>query len=320
MTRVDVLGIGEVMALLEFDGVLTTGTTYRLRLAGAETNLLIGVRRQGHRAALASALGDDPFGQFARDTLVSEGIEIGAVNLDPERRTGLFLKEVTTQERRRVWYYRDGSAASVYSAEPGAILDRLQPRVLVVSGLTLGLGPSDGLGATAVAFLHEAHARGVTTVFDVNLRPGIWAGDRAAQQFTTLREHLDVVLAGHEEMAELFPETDPLAAAVDLCEAGVRGVVIKDGARGAVAVDHGVAIEVPGLPVDRVVDPVGAGDAFAAGVTTGLLRGQDLATAATLGAVLGAEVVRHRGDWEGLPDHERAQALMASRNAQAGAV
>ena len=320
MSQVDVLGLGEAMALFEVDeGGIGPGGSCRLRLAGAELNLLIGVARQGHRAGFATAVGADPFGDLARRTLQEQGIATHAVDVDPTRRTGMFVKEVTRDERRRVHYYRDGSAASAYAVAPALLLDRLAPRVVVLSGLTLGLGLPDGIGATAVALLREAAARGVTTVFDANLRPGIWDGDVAVAGFAELLECLDVVLAGREEMAELVAGTDPVAAAVELCASGVRGVVIKDGARGAIAVEGGEVVEVPALPVEHVVDPVGAGDAFAAGVVSGVLRGEELATAARLGAVLGAEVVRHRGDWEGLPDRDRARELLRQLPARAGA-
>jgi 2-dehydro-3-deoxygluconokinase len=58
---------------------------------------------------------------------------------------------------------------------------------------------------------------------------------------------------------------------------------------------------IPPYPVERVVDPVGAGDAFAAGLICGLLRGWPLSEGAALGALLGAAAVTTSGDWEHAP-------------------
>lgn len=313
MNRVDVVGIGEPMALLEHDaGDLAVGGTFTLRLAGAEMNLLIGVRRQGFRAALATAVGDDPFGKLMVETLTGEGLDVSEIDTDAASPTGLFVKRVTSGEERQVWYYRDGSAASLYRRAPGPVFDRLDPRMFVLSGLTLGLGGDGGMGDTAVAWLTEAHRRGISVVFDANLRSGIWAGVKAAEQFRELVDRFDVVLAGYEELAELFGEDEVEMVAAEVVGRGARAVVVKLGAEGAIVVDGTTVARIPSRTAARVLDPVGAGDAFAAGVVTGLLRGDDLVSAAHRGAVLGAEVVAHRGDWEGLPDKHRTEELLAA--------
>jgi 2-dehydro-3-deoxygluconokinase len=308
----DVLGLGEPMALFEAcdDGPLDLSSGFRLRLAGAEVNLLIGVSRLGHAAGLVSAVGDDPFGVFLVRTLEEQGVDVAEVQVDPARQTGVFFKEVTGQEQRRVFYYRQASAASAVAAGCLDVLERRRPRVLVVSGLTLGLGGPGGLGETASHALRRAKELGITTVFDANLRPRLWEGEQAARQFAGLRGCLDLVLAGRDELAVLVPDLDPLEAARSLHAQGCLGVVVKDGANGSVVVDQDGVSQVPALPVEDPVDPVGAGDAYAAGVVAGHLRGWSLTEAARLGSVLGAAVVGQRGDWEGVPDDAQAHRLL----------
>jgi 2-dehydro-3-deoxygluconokinase len=314
VTRLDVLGVGEPMALFEAanPGPLERSPSFVLRLAGAEVNLLIGVARQGRTAALLSAVGDDPFGRFVVDRLRGQRVDVGDVRVDPRRRTGVFFKELTGDDRRRVYYYRDGSAASALDIGALEVLTTRRPRVLTVSGLTLGLGEDDGLGATARSALRLAHERGTTTVFDANLRPGLFDGDAAAGIFDELCPSLDLVLAGRDELTALVPGKEPIAAAESLLARGCRGVVVKDGARGSTVVTSEVRTEVPPLPVADAVDPVGAGDAFGAGVVVGHLRGWTLPDAARLGSVLGGRVVQTRGDWEGIPDGPTAERLLAS--------
>lgn len=309
----EVVGVGEALTLFEpaEAGPLEGSGRFTMRMAGAEVNLLIGLARLGHRVGLCSAVGDDPFGAFVLDTLRSQGVAVDGVRTDADRPTGVFFKEITGDDRRRVFYYRQGSAAAALASDAVDDAFARSPRYLVVSGLTLGLGGPDGLGATAVAAIRRARAAGTAVVFDANLRPGIWDGATARRQFAELRDTFDLVLAGREELAALIPDTDPIEAAEELVRTGCDGVVVKQGARGSVVIDDTGVQVVPALLVTRPVDPVGAGDAFAAGVVSGLLRGWDLTRAARLGAVLGAEVVASRGDWEGLPGPARAEALLA---------
>lgn len=314
MTRPDVLGVGEVLALLEprETGALEDVASFVLRVAGAEVNLLVGVARQGHRAALLSAVGDDPFGRYVRRTLRAEGVDLSQLHTDADRRTGVFFKELTPEDRRRVFYYRDGSAASALAPE---VLERAmarRPRLVAVSGLTLGLGDRDaGLAATARAALAAARRAGAGTVFDANLRPGLFTGDVAAEVFEDVVGDVDLLLAGRDELQVLLPGSDdPIVAAERALRLGCRGVIVKDGGRGSTVVEADGVHHVPALPVPEVVDPVGAGDAFGAGVVAGQLRGWSLLDAARLGSVLGAQVVASRGDWEGIPDAVTSQRLL----------
>lgn len=318
MSRVEVAGIGEVMALfVPEDGPLGHATTLRMRLAGAESNTLIALARLGHRCAYVSAVGTDPFGDFAIRTLEDQGVDTRAVRRDPDHRTGIFFKDPTPDDRRRVQYYRDGSAASNLGWDALDVLDRLRPRVLVVSGLTLGLGDDGGLGSVAAAAIRRAGARGATVVFDANLRDGVWDGAAATRDFAALRPHLDVVLAGDDELTALVPDATAPTAAGRLLEGGCRAVVLKHGARGAAVVEATATTHVDAVDVDDVVDVVGAGDALAAGVVAGLLRGWPVPDGVRLGALLAARVIAGRGDWESLPAADEADALIATARGEA---
>jgi 2-dehydro-3-deoxygluconokinase len=87
-------------------------------------------------------------------------------------------------------------------------------------------------------------------------------------------------------------------------------VVVKDGAAGALLFTADGQVVIDPVPVKEVVDPVGAGDAFAAGVISGLLRGWPPVNGARLGAALGAAAVTHTGDWEAAPTGDWARELV----------
>jgi 2-dehydro-3-deoxygluconokinase len=311
--RPEVVAVGEMMGLLdpETDGPLEDVSRYRLGVAGAEGNVLINLAHLGHRTAFVSAVGMDPFGRLVTRTLCERGVGTEHIAVDPSAPTGMFFKERLGDGQRRVYYYRDRSAAARLT--PGAVdLERLgRPKVLTLSGVTLGLGDGHGLSEVArTAMSWAAASRECTVVFDPNLRPALWDGARAAAEFSDILPLIDVLLVGRDELATLMPEVDPHEAAQRLSVSALEAVVVKDGAQGAVVHEAGRATAIAPFPVDQVVDSVGAGDAFAAGVISGLLRGWSFADGARLGAVLGAKAVTVSGDWEGIGPGEDARHLL----------
>lgn len=312
-SKLDVLAIGEPLALIDpvESGPIEKVDSFRLRVAGAEMNALIGLARLGHSTALISAVGDDPFGRLVRSTLTAEGVDTSFINTG-RAHTGVFFKERLGAHGRRVYYYRDHSAAS--KTRPGSAvkaLDRFHPRIVLVSGLTLGLGTDEGLGAAAETLMREARQRGCLVVFDANLRPSIWHGERARDQFASVAGDIDHLLAGESELTTLTPDVDVSRSAIDLLALGMSSVVVKYGRQGSTVHTRGGSTSIRPHIVDAV-DSIGAGDAFAAGFTSGLLRGWSPETAARLGSAMGAHAVSGTGDWESLPRGESALELVAS--------
>lgn len=299
-TSYDVVGIGEVMGLLDPDsrGPLEDVGGFALRIAGAEGNVLINLAHLGHSTAFISAVGDDPVGRLVTRTLAEQGVNVDHVYVDENARTGVFFKERLGGEERRVYYYRDGSAASRLGPDRVDLAEFGVPRVLTLSGVTLGLGGATGISGLARKVLDWAADHRCQVVFDPNLRPGLWDGERAVEEFSELLPQIDVLLAGTEELAALIPGTAPAEAADLLCDGGLSAVVLKDGAKGSVVHEHGRVTPLDPYPVAKVIDPVGAGDAFAAGVISGLLHGWPVRDGAKVGAVLGARAVTIPGDWE----------------------
>ena len=106
--------------------------------------------------------------------------------------------------------------------------------------------------------------------------------------------------------------SDPYEAARKLQSLGPRTVAVKTGAKGALVVDGDEVMEVPGFRVERVVDPVGAGDAFAAGFLAGLLEGKSIEEAVRLANACGASATTVPGDIEGLPERAEIDRFLAA--------
>jgi 2-dehydro-3-deoxygluconokinase len=302
-----VVALGETMVLLlaEQPGLLREVITFRRHVAGAEANVAVGLCRLGCTAGFISRVGDDEFGRAIQFRLRGEGVDISRLRVDAEAPTGLVFRERREVGPVEVVYYRRGSAASRMSP---ADLDEgyiRQATYLVLSGITPALSPA--CHATVFAAAELARAAGVLVVVDPNIRLKLWSADAARAVLRDLITHADLVLPGADEAEILTGEADPVRAAADLLSLGPRLVVVKLGARGALAMgsdDPTATTIVPAPQLPRIVDPDGAGDAFAAGFLAGQLRGFDLVASLELANRCGAQVMTVAADQEGLPRWE----------------
>jgi len=253
----------------------------QLHLAGAEANVAAGLAAIGVPAAWIGRLGDDEYGARISSELHERGVDVSAVEIDPSRPTGLYSKHTETDddgERRTTSHYRrSGSAASAMGPD---FLDRAavaaalsRAAVVHCSGITAAL--SDSCRALMYRLLSDRPSISGAVSFDVNWREQLWPGGDP-RVVVDLANRADLVLVGADEALRVMGTDDPvqLRSILPLPET----IVVKDGAKRAVAVDRrSHMVVVPALRVD-VVEPVGAGDAFAAGYLSGMVRGEETDT------------------------------------------
>jgi 2-dehydro-3-deoxygluconokinase len=297
----EVVTLGESMVLFlpEQAGPLREATTFRRHIAGAESNVAVGLCRLGQTAGWISRVGDDEFGRAILFRLRGEGVDISTVAVDAEASTGIYFRERREVGPVDVIYYRRGSAASRLSP---ADLDPTYiggARYLHLTGITPALSPTCRDAVFSAAEI--ARSAGVTVVLDPNIRLKLWSAEEARAVLRDLAGHCDVVLPGLDEAQLLTTETDPQRAARALLDLGPSLVVVKLGADGALAVSNVDVVHGRGVPLARVVDPVGAGDAFAAGLLSGVLRGLAMPACLQLANRCGALAMSAPGDMEALP-------------------
>lgn len=261
-------------------------------VAGAEMNVAIGLARLGHAVRWATAVGDDPMGDWALAAARGEGV---AVEAGPRsHRTGLLVKVAQADAEPAVHYYRDGSAFAC--APPRA--DPAGARRVFLSGVTPALSPA--CRALARAAVQRARAAGVAVCIDLNMRRKLWSEAEAAPELSWLAAHADLVLAADDEAALVVGAADPAEQARRLCAHGARRAVVKAADGSYADGDRGRAFA-PRLPGVIVRDAIGAGDAFDAGHLSGELDGLPMAGALARGHACAAAVCRTHGDWEGFP-------------------
>ncbi|MGH3646051.1 MAG: sugar kinase, partial [Micromonosporaceae bacterium] len=261
LDRPEVVTLGEAMALFlaEPGAAVSHARWFDASVAGAEANVAIGLSRLGHRVAYVGRVGADPMGVAVLRTLRGEAVDVTGVVTDPERPTGLLIRDAPAGQPIQVVYRRSGSAGSALCVEdlPEAALAAAP--VVHLTGITAVLSDSarDAVRAAADPARH--------VVFDPNIRlrlASVATWRSLVEEFAPL---VDTVLVGAEELTLL--DLEPAW----FIERGAAVVVVKDGGRGAWATDGTQTWKAPARAVP-VVDPVGAGDAFAAGWVSGLLR------------------------------------------------
>jgi 2-dehydro-3-deoxygluconokinase len=295
--------LGETLARLDnpVTGPLRHARSLDLGIAGAESNVAIGFQRLGGAAAWIGRVGDDEFGRLVRMTLAGQGVDVSHAIVDPDAPTALLIKERRTNRLTLVHYYRSGSAGSRLS--PADLPEDVvrAAGVLHVTGITAAL--SDSSREAVHTAVEMARAAGVPVSLDLNYRRALWSAGDAAKQLRSLVERADIVFATEPEAALVTSGDDPGALAAGLAALGPREALVKRGPQGVAACCDGQLSHVPAYPV-ATVDPVGAGDAFAAAYLAERLRGCPVAERLEAATGAGAFAVTVSGDWEGLPSRD----------------
>ncbi|MGX7828322.1 sugar kinase [Actinokineospora sp. 24-640] len=287
----EVVCLGETMAVFlpAEDGPADEVRTWLRGVGGAESNVACALAGLGVPVAWVSAVGDDPFGRAVVAAVAAAGVDVSGVAVDPGRPTGMYVKE-TNAHGSPTRYYRAGSAASDMGPD---VLDRVDvaaARLVHLTGITAALSPR------CLALLDAVLDRAAMVSFDVNWRPALWAGGaaNAADVLAGLASRADIALVGADEAEALWGVSEP--ADVRAVLPGPAVVVVKQGGLGATVLEHGRdPVFEPALRVD-VVEPVGAGDAFAAGFLAATLAGEPVSRRLRAGHLQAVGALRTQHD------------------------
>lgn len=309
----EILAFGEAMTLFVATqtGELATVEQFQRRIAGADTNVAIGLARLGFHVGWLSRVGADSFGTYIQRTLEAEGLDCRYLQRDPDHPTGLVFKErAAGGEDPHVEYVRRGSAASHLSVADAAPVDFSTARHLHATGIPPALSAS--ARELSVHMLERAREAGASISFDPNLRPSLWKSEaEMCDTLNALAARADWILPGLAEGRRLTGRETAHDIAGFYLDQGAKAVIIKLGPEGSYYRSQEESFTVAGFKVSDVVDTVGAGDGFAVGMVSALLEGLSPRAAVRRGNLIGAQAVQVVGDMEGLPSRERLSALEA---------
>ncbi|SDY63737.1 sugar kinase [Herbiconiux ginsengi] len=298
-TRRRVVTIGESMLQITPSpiGRLANATRASLSVAGAESNVASYLSRLGHTVFWLSAVGDDPIGERIVSDIRAAGVRTDLVVRDSTAPSAVYFKDAQLGGATSVHYYRSGSAASRMT---GAFLDDFAfsgDDLVHVSGITPAL--STGCHELIETTIDRAHRAGARVSFDVNYRPALWEPGIAGPILRALADTADVVFVGLDEAQEIWGTETPASIRDRVPRPDI--LVVKDGPVRATAFHGGAQTDEPALVVD-VIEPVGAGDAFAAGFLHGLLTDAGVPSSLRHGHRLAASALVSTGDVGAMPD------------------
>jgi 2-dehydro-3-deoxygluconokinase len=301
-----IVTIGEPMMVFNgpADAPISVGASVAATFAGAESNVAIALARLGHAVRYLSVLGDDLFGRAIARGLRGEEVDVSGLKFSAEHPTGVMFKNRWPGDEPEVLYYRKHSAfAHVDAGTFDAELWR-DARVIFLTGITPAL--SAGCLALMRAVLADAKERGIPVWLDPNYRRKLWSAEAFAATIAVMLPQVDTVLPGLAEGRLLTGKSEPGEMACALMGLGAKNVVLKAGAGGAmVYAKDGLAAAATKMRIGRVVDPIGAGDGFAAGYLSGYLDGLGAQESLVRAHGVAALVCMTHGDWEGLPDRQQ---------------
>jgi 2-dehydro-3-deoxygluconokinase len=318
-----VVTFGELMLRLSPPGQerLFQSPEFRAGFGGCEANVAVGLAHLGVRAEYVTRLPDSPIGQAALEALQAEGVGTEGIVLGGERMGIYFVEPGADMRTSRVVYDRAGSAFA--GIAPGMVdwaRTLAGARWLHGSGITpaLGAGPRAALAA-AIAV---ARASGACVSLDLNYRPALWQSRDPRPVIAPLVQDADLLIANRDAVrAMLGVEAPDDSLAPRLAErfgcrrvALTRREVLSASEHGWSAVLYDAASRGAWRSRRyqmRVVDRVGGGDSFAAGLIAALAGDREPADAVEFAAAAGALKLTIPGDWNRATPEEIEQVVRA---------
>lgn len=334
-SRFDAVSLGEVMLRLDpGESRIRTARSFRVWEGGGEYNVARGLHKVfGLRSSVLTALVDNEVGHLVEDFIEQGGVDTSHIHWVPDDgvgrsvRNGLNFTERGFGVRGSVGVSDRGHTAASQLRPSDLDLDGLFAhqgvRWLHTGGIFAAL--SEQSAETARVVMRQAHEHGVVISYDLNYRPSLWktiGGQERAQQVNRdLARYVDVMIGNEEDFTAALgfavPGTDPnlTRLPIDGFTAMIQQVArsypnikviattlrtvhsasINDWGALAWSAEDGI---VQATPRDRmeILDRVGGGDSFAAGLIYGLLNGDELDECVQLGAAHGALAMTTPGD------------------------
>ena len=296
-------------AYVGFDGQ----QTFEKSIGGSPTNVAVAAARYGHRAAVITKVGVDPFGAYVRNRLVGFGVDTRFVGTHPTLRTPLAFAAMDPPEDPQILFYREPDAPdmTVELSEVDADVVAAAP-IFWVSASALSKDP---VAATCTALLRHRGRRPLT-VLDLDYRPQFWADEASAHRAVSASVDLCTVAIGNRKECEVAVGSgEPREAIRRLLERGVQLAIVKQGADGVlVATPTMDPVVVKPYPV-KVVCGLGAGDAFGGAVCHGLLAGWDPVRIVEFANVAGAIVASRLLCSDAMPFTNEVTDVLEARRA-----
>jgi 5-dehydro-2-deoxygluconokinase len=289
-------------------------THFSRSLGGTATNVAVGAARLGHRTAVLTKVGPDPFGRYVRTALTGFGVDAGFVGFAAGLMTPVVFCALDPPDDPPLLFYRNPVAPDLTLTRDDVPWDVIRDvRVLWITGTGVSVDPAR---TTQHAMLeHRGRPEpdsGRWTVLDLDWRPMFWdSPEKAREEYARMLPHVSVAVGNRDEVEVAVGTREPREAAERLLAAGVRVALVKQGAEGVLVATADGMTTVPPQRV-RVVCGLGAGDAFGGTLVHGLLAGWDPVRTATYANAAGAIVASRLACADAMPTLDEVTAMVGA--------
>ncbi|WP_027729288.1 sugar kinase [Treponema sp. C6A8] len=323
-----VITFGEIMLRLAPEAYLrfVQAEHFEASYSGAEANVAVSLANYGIESAFVTRLPENEIGQCAVNYLRRFGVDTRFISRSEDGRTGIyFLEKGTSQRGAKVIYDRAGSAVSLSTQKDydwDSIFEGAE--IFMLSGITPAL--SDSLAEICVSACQIARKKGITVVFDLNYRKKLWTAEKARSVMEKICKNVDICITNEEDAYVVFGIGDndenfskidqtryektayELAARFDFKKVCIT---MRESKSASVNGWSGLLYDAkekksyisPKYEIN-IVDRVGAGDAFTAGIIYGELK--KMRAVEELGFAVAAGCLKHsiEGDFNMVSEQE----------------
>jgi len=283
----DLVTLGEVLLRLSVPapGRFETAHSLDIQFGGAEANVAAACARLGLRTAWVSGLPDNAWGQRVLRELGAHGIDCSFVSSFPRTRLGLYFLEYGVPPRPiRVLYDRRDSAFSQLTPDIVDWGPIRHAKLVHVSGVT------PALGGSGRALVHRVFQEASEVSFDLNYRAALWSAEDSRTFALSILPRVRYFFLGQAEAETVFGISgSPETILNSLSEIAPNATIaLLRGAQGSSVYERGEILEPKVQHSIKVIDPIGAGDAYVAGFLWASLRGRATQYAIDIAATVAA--------------------------------
>ncbi len=280
---------------------------FQVHIGGSETNIAVSLAQYGFETLLLTKLPNHALGDAVISFLKSFGIETSLIMRNDMRMGGYFLENGSGHRSSQVIYDRQYSAMTSFSLQDICLADVFHGvDVFVVSGITLAL--NETVREAVMAMLEYCRGNNILVVYDSNYRAKMWSVEEASQAFQAVLPYVDILSAGYldaqnflgltsqketfeERLADLYAQMKKQYLHIKYITSTKRDILstsVND-LTGYLYSDQLYVSQT--YHIDDIVDRVGGGDAFLAGILYGLLNDKEMQYSLNFGCC--ASVFKH---------------------------
>lgn len=311
--KLDVICLGRAgvdLNPIEFNTSIDKVSGFIKSVGGSPANIAVGLAKQGMKVGFIGRVADNGFGKFIKDKFESVGIDTTGVIFDKKHTNGLALTEVRSPEECGAIFYRE-NVADLHLCCDDINEDYIKSaKILMISGTALSKSPSREAAFLAIEY---AKKNSVKVAMDIDYRPYSWeSSSETSICYTMACEKCDIIIGTREEFDAVEylwdkDNNDDETTAKRFLQKGAGIVVVKRGADGSAAfLDDGKVIKAGIVPA-KLRKTFGAGDAFAAGFLTSLLKGNDIKTSLIKGSATASIVISKTDCTEAMPTSQELE-------------